>query len=157
MREREEKSLRRNGVVLEARVWQEDRAYLRAMNISAGQALRSFVAAHRGDADVQELASKEERAREQAAALRAALQVARVNAATAASKVATSGTVEGTRREAVESLAFDFAKFGRDRFGLRENLNWIAGRTAASYPNLMKEDPRTLLAEVHDIATKGGV
>lgn len=144
----QERSLRRDGVVMEARVWKEDRDYLRCVKISAGQAIRAFVAAHRGDEDVQKVAREAQEAEDRAAALRAAAMTAQERLAEARREAGEAQTAHERRVNALAAIRAAYVEFHRWDQPLEWNVKWVVNRIAANHPELRKEDPLAILKEI---------
>lgn len=137
-----------DGVVVEARVWREDRDYLRSIHVSAGQAIRSYVAAHRGDGEVQALDERARDAEDRAAALRAAHEAAQGRLRSAIESGELAKTVAERRAEAIGELRAAYLEQARFNHPAQVNLRWISGRVQRLHPDLRKSDMVELLKEV---------
>jgi hypothetical protein len=132
-----------------ARIPEADRLWLRLNGISAGEAIRAFVAAHRGDADVTSMRERERQAEERLAAIKAARGLAEKGAAARWAELDATRSVE----EAVAKLRPDFQRYvTTNEPAWSHKVAWVRSRIERIRV-LRHRDPRDVLDELHgDVA-----
>lgn len=140
-------ALRRIAGTTSVRLDPSDREWLRLNRISVGEAVRAFVAAHRGDAEVNLAREREAEAERKLAALVAARKTAEGRLASRELALREEGARSEERRLAIDRLRAHFQVYASRVESVQGHLNWVEGRIA-SIPALRREDPATVLGEL---------
>jgi len=137
-------ALRRVAGTTSVRLDPADREWLRLNRISVGEAVRAFVKAHRGDADVAAMREREQEAERHLAAVKAARSLVERGVSAKWAELDAARSVD----DAIEKLRPDFQRYvGANETAWSHQVAWVRSRIER-IRLLRHRDPRDVLDEL---------